>query len=275
MKKFSYLLLALTLCACGTKTQEPPRSLDETVNLLIECIADSTLSFEEYQPVFEEILDSIEDVVRNHPDADYRFFARQLPADMLEHICMSEPESKRDSILSLYDQRRRDILYTWYVQQLVDSTDNSPFIVISYAAPYDTNGNATRVSFTFSENCNQESEPVMIIVLPVKTEKPLILFSEWDENGKEYNSDSYVLANNNIEVFHDSGSTHILMSGGNFLRDMLEYQQMNVCYLREDAPNHITIDNDIYKRYVTAVPVDLYKFQEQYRAAHKWKEDYK
>lgn len=275
MKKICYLLFALTLCACGTKSVESPKPLDETVNLLIESIADSTLSFEEYHPVFEEILDSIEDVVLNHPDADYRFFARQLPADMLREICISEPEYKWDSIMNLYNKRRRDILYTWYVQQLVDSTDNAPFIILSYAAPYDTNGNDTRVSFTFSENNNQESEPVMIIVLPVKTEKPLILFSEWDENGKEYNSDLYVLANNNIEVFHDSGSTHILMSGGNFLRDMLEYQQMNVCYLREDAPNHITIDNDIYKRYVTAVPVDLYKFQEQYRAAHKWKEDYK
>ena len=275
MKRNFYLLLALTLCACGTKSKETPRPLDETVNLLIESIADTTLSFEEYQPVFEEILDSIEDVVLNHPDADYRFFARQLPADMLREICISEPEYTWDSIMNMYNKRRRDILYTWYVQQLVDSTDNAPFIILSYAAPYDTNGNDTRASFTFSENNNSESEPVMIIVLPVAAENPLILFSEWDENGKEYSSDSYVLANNNIEVFHDSGSTHILMSGDSFLRDMLEYQQINVCYLREDAPNHITIDNDIYKRYVTAVPVDLYKFQEQYRAAHKWMEEYK
>jgi len=275
MKKIFYLLLALSLCACETKQTQSPRPLDETVNLLIESIADSTLSFEEYQPVFEEILDSIEDVVLNHPDADYRFFARQLPADMLREICISEPEYTWDSIMNMYNKRRRDILYTWYVQQLVDSTDNAPFIILSYAAPYDTNGNDTRASFTFSENNNSESEPVMIIVLPVAAENPLILFSEWDENGKEYSSDSYVLANNNIEVFHDSGSTHILMSGDSFLRDMLEYQQINVCYLREDAPNHITIDNDIYKRYVTAVPVDLYKFQEQYRAAHKWMEEYK
>lgn len=275
MKKIFYLLLALSLCACETKQTQSPRPLDETVNLLIESIADTTLSFEEYQPVFEEILDSIEDVVLNHPDADYRFFARQLPADMLREICISESEYKWDSIMNMYNKRRRDILYTWYVQQLVDSTDNAPFIILSYAAPYDTNGNDTRASFTFSENNNSESEPVMIIVLPVAAENPLILFSEWDENGKEYSSDSYVLANNNIEVFHDSGSTHILMSGDSFLRDMLEYQQINVCYLREDAPNHITIDNDIYKRYVTAVPVDLYKFQEQYRAAHKWMEEYK
>lgn len=103
---------------------------------------------------------------------------------------------------------------------------------------------------------------------------PLILFSEWDENGKEYSSDSYVLANNNIQIFNDSTHTHILMSGENFLRDMLEYEQMNVCYIRADAPDYKTVENDIYKQYVTAIPVDLYQFQKQYRNANKWMEDY-
>lgn len=266
-------IIIFTFCTCGPKSQDSPRPLDETVNLLVESIADSTLSFEEYQPVFEEILDSIEDVVLNHPDAELRFFARQLPADMLREICMSEPEQKHDSILNLYNQRRRDILYTWYVQQLVDSTNNAPFIILSYAAPYDTNGNATRVSFTFSENNNPQSEPVMIVVLPVKTENPLILFSEWDENEKEYSSDSYVLANNNIMVYADSCQTHIMLMG-KFLNDMLDYQQMNVCYVNEDTPNYKTVENDLYKRYVTAIPVDLYKFQEQYRSAHKWMQNY-
>lgn len=174
--------------------------------------------------------------------------------------------------MSLYNQRRRDILYTWYVQQLVDSTDNKPFIILSYAAPYDTNGNDTRVSFTYSENNNQESEPVMIVVLPVKTENPLILFSEWDEEGKEYSSESYVLANRNIMVYTDSCQTHIILTG-KFVNDMLEYQQMNVCYVHDDAPDYITVENDIYKQYVIAIPVDFYKFQEQYRAAHKWMEE--
>ncbi len=73
MKRKIYLSLfasALMLCACGNKSKESPKPLDETVNLLVESIADSTRSFEEYQPVFEEILDSIEDVVLNHPDAE-------------------------------------------------------------------------------------------------------------------------------------------------------------------------------------------------------------
>ena len=193
---------------------------------------------------------------------------------MLEHICMSEPESKRDSILSLYDQRRRDILYTWYVQQLVDSTDNSPFIILSYAAPCDMDGNPICTSFTFSENCNQESESVMIVVIPVATENPLILFSEWDENGKEYSSESYVLANNNIMVYADSFQTQIMLMG-KFLNDMLDYQQMNVCYIRDDAPDYKTFENDIFKQYVTAIPVDLHKFHQQYQTAHKWMEDYR
>ena len=66
------LIIVFAFCACGTKAEETPRLLDETVNLLVESIADSTLSFAEYQPVFDEILDSIEDVVLNHPDAELR-----------------------------------------------------------------------------------------------------------------------------------------------------------------------------------------------------------
>ena len=269
---FPILLISLSFYACGKKSDSTAQTLDESFASLNESIADSSLSFEEYQPIFDEILDSLQDVVLNNPNADMRFAARQIPTYILTHICNSELEDKSDSILNLYNQRRRDILYTWYVQQLIDSTDNTPFIILSYAAPYDTNGNDTRVSFTFSEDNNPESEPVMIVVLPVETKNPLILFSEWDENGKEYSSDSYVLANNNIMVYPDLCQTHIMLMG-KFLNDMLEYQQMNVCYIRDDAPDYKTVKNDIYKQYVTAIPVDLYKFQEQYRAAHKWMED--
>ena len=272
MKRLTYIFsiaLALSFYACGNKPDNNAKTLDEAFVLLKEYIEDSTIPFEEYQPLFDEILDSLQDTVLNNPDANSRFIARTLPTYMLTHICNSEPENKGDSILNLYNQRRRDILYTWYVQQMIDSTDNKPFIIMSYAAPYDTEGNDTRVSFTFSENCYPESEPVMIIVLPVKAENPLILFSEWDENGKEYSSNSYVLANNNIMVYADTSQTHIMLMG-DFLNDMLEYEQMNVCYLRENAPEYKTVENDIYKQYVTAIPVDLYQFQRQYQVAHQW-----
>ena len=266
---FFILLIALSFYACGNQPDNNANTLDEAFVLLKEYIEDSTIPFEEYQPLFVEILDSLQDTVLNNPDANSRFIARTLPAYMLTYICNSEPKDKRDSILNLYNQRRRDILYTWYVQQMIDSTDNKPYIIMSYAAPYDTDGNDTRVSFTFSENCNPESEPVMIVVLPVKAENPLILFSEWDENGKEYSSNSYVLANNNIMVYADTCQTHIMLMG-DFLNDMLEYEQMNVCYLRENAPDYKTVENDIYKQNVTAMPVDLYQFQHQYKAAHQW-----
>jgi hypothetical protein len=168
-----------------------------------------------------------------------------------------------------------DSLYIWKVQRLIDSTSNKPNIVLSSTVPCDTNRNDNKVvHFTFSENCNPESKPIMIVILPVQAEKPLIIFSQWDENGKVYYSDSYMLENNNILVHVDSRQTHITLIG-DFLKDMLEYQEMNVCYLREDAPEYKTIENDIYKQYVTTIPVDLYKFQEQYRAANKWMEDNK
>lgn len=271
MRKIFYLLLALTLCACGIKTQEPPRSLDETVNLLIESIADTTLSFEEYQPVFEEILDSIEDVVLNHPDADYRFFARQLPADMLEHICMSEPKYKWDSILNLYAQRQQDILSTWYVQQLVDSTDNAPFIILSYAAPYDVSGNNTRVSFTFSENTNPESKPVLFITLPrdAYEDEPLVMFMG-DQPDKDY-----CHKDGNMDLYGNKEEGLSLGLYGDFLNDMLSYDQIHVIYMNENVKNYPNIKDAPYDECLTQVAVNLKQFQKQYKAAHKWKEDYK
>lgn len=274
MKKLLFIFsIALIVCACGTKSNESPRALDESINLLSESIDDPSIPFEEYQPVFDEILDSLQYDVLNDPDADWRFVARQLPANILGKICMSEPEQKRDSIWDLYIQRWKDILYTWYVQELIDSTDNSPFFIMSYAAPYDTDGKDTRVGFTFSETSTPQNEPIMIIGVPVKAEDPLILFSEWDEYGNEISSNTYTRQNNNVMVLADSCQTHIMLTGS-FLYDMLMYPRMSICYLREDAPEYMTAEKDIYKLYVTEVPVDLHQFQLQYRAAYQWMEDY-
>ena len=103
MKKIFYLLLALTLCACGTKPIESPRALDESIDLLVSNIGDSALSFEEYQLIFEEILDSLQDVVLTNPNAELRFAARKTPSIMLSYICNSVSENKSDSILNLYN----------------------------------------------------------------------------------------------------------------------------------------------------------------------------
>lgn len=269
-KNFPIFLFALTLCACGNKTKETHRPLGETVNLLIASIADSTLSFEEYQPVFEEILDSIEDVVLNHNDADLRFFARQLPADMLREICTSEPEHKRDSILNLYNQRQEDILSTWYVQQLVDTIDHAPFIVLSYAAPYDTNGNETRVSFTFSENTNPENVHILFITLPREAyeDNPLVMFM-----GNKPPVD-YCPKDENMDIYGNKEEGMSLGLFGDFLKDMLSYDEIRVIYMNENVKNYPDIKDAPYDECLVQVAVDLKQFQQQYCTAHKWMEDY-
>jgi len=274
MRRKIYLFIfafALILCACGNKSKESPRPLGETMNILVESVADSTLSFEAYQPVFEEILDSIEDVVLNHTDADYRFFARQLPTEMLREICMSEPEYKRERVWNLYEQRQNDILSTWYVQQLVDSTDNAPFIILSYAAPYDAYGNNTRVSFTFSENNNPKSEPVLLITLPrdAYEDEPLVLFT-----GGNPETD-YSQKNGNMDIFGNKEDGMSLGFFGDFLNDMLTHNEIRVIYMNEKVKNYPDISQAPYDECLVQVAVDLKKFQEQYRAAHKWMEGYK
>ena len=68
MKRLIYIFsiaLVLSFYACGNKSAEYPRALDESIDLLVSNIGDSALSFEEYQPIFEEVLDSLQDVVLN------------------------------------------------------------------------------------------------------------------------------------------------------------------------------------------------------------------
>ncbi|MBR1929388.1 MAG: hypothetical protein IJ834_06650 [Paludibacteraceae bacterium] len=115
MKRLIYIFsiaLVLSFYACGNKPDNNVRTLDDSFVLMKEYIEDPASSFEEYQPIFEEILDSLQDVVLTNPDAELRFAARKAPTIMLSYICNSVSKNKSDSILNLYNQRRRDILYT-------------------------------------------------------------------------------------------------------------------------------------------------------------------
>ena len=271
MKKFFYLLLALALCACGTKSEENQMNLKEDLEQLVQCIMDSSMHFEDYQPLFDEVLDSIEADVLHNPDAGTRFAARKTPNNLLLMIRTSESVEKRDSISQLYDQRNRDILYTWYVQQLIDSTDNSPFTLLSYAAPYDTNGNETHVSFTFSENTKTESKPVLFITLPrdAYEDEPLVMFMG-DKPDKDY-----CHKDGNMDLYGSKEEGLSLGLYGDFLNDMLSYNQIRVIYMNENVKNYPNIKDAPYDECLTQVAVDLTQFQKQYQAAHKWMEDYK
>ena len=268
-KMLLFITIGITFCACGPKAKMQPVTLHEKFEQLDQSIKDSTLSFEMYEPLVVEVLDSLENIVCNNPDAEKRFFARRLPIKLFTVITNTEPEYKRESIWARYHSRRNKILSMWYVQQLIDSVSNNPFIVISYAAPYDSNGNDTRVGFTFCESSNPEVEPIMLITLPVVTDDPAIFFCKWDENDIEYHSDLYVGANQNIEVFVDSIRTTILMSG-HFLQDMLSYEQIDVCYFNDKTHQYNNVENVPLEDRVTKIPVCLHFFQEQYQSAHQW-----
>ena len=251
-------VLTIPFVSCGKSsdaetTDEAPRSLAETANLLQTSIEDPALSFEEYQPIFEEVLDSLEEIVLHHPDADLRFFARRLPANILGAIGMSEPPRKRDSIWSLYEQRCRDILFTWYVQQQVDSTENAPFIIISYAAPYDIDGYDTRLSFTFSENHNPQSGPVLLMVLPADAyeDNPVVMFT----GGKP--AATYSNKDGNLTLFGSKEEGLALSLFDDFLKDMLSHDEIRVFYKNNEE-------------HAVQVVVELDQFQKQYQLAHNW-----
>ena len=59
------IALALSFYACSNKSANSGKTMNESFVLQKEHIVDPALSFEEYQPIFEEILDSLLEVVLN------------------------------------------------------------------------------------------------------------------------------------------------------------------------------------------------------------------
>ncbi len=268
MKRLLYILfISLLVCACTSNKDTENVSLYEQIEDLYSLADDTSSTFKDYEPLFVNILDSLEDIVLHNPNANERFLTRQMPHLILEYIDRAEPDNRGDSIWEVYNQRREDILYTWYVQQLIDSTDNSPFVIMSYAAPFDEDRNTTRVGFTFSENNNPDSEPVMIITLPDVTDYVIILFSLWDDtNITKYTE--YYSSKGEMTLASDSTGTSILLFG-KFLQDMLKYQQMKICYYNP----HINKEECRFEPSVIGysnVPVELHRFQQQYQLAHQW-----
>ena len=61
---------------------------------------------------------------------------------------------------------------------------------------------------------------------------------------------------------------------GNFLDDMLANDEMQVMYMNDNVKNYSDIKDAPYDECLVQIAVDLKQFQQQYRAARKWMEDY-
>lgn len=61
---------------------------------------------------------------------------------------------------------------------------------------------------------------------------------------------------------------------GDFLKDMLSYDEIRVIYMNENVKNYPDIKDAPYDECLVQVAVDLKQFQQQYCTAHKWMEDY-
>ena len=261
------MISAATLVACGGGHNNTENMADK-VESLVQCARDSTKVFEDYEALFVEVLDSLEDIVNNHPNADYRFLARKLVVPISEVVYSAQPQEKRDSIFNLYNSRCNVINTTWYVQQLLDTTTNSPFVIMSYAAPYDEDMNDTRVSFTFSESNEPIAEPCMIIHSHDVGTYPVVLFSLWT------NDMTHIVtykADKDMTAITDSTGVSLLLFG-DFLQDMLKYEEMKVCYWCRSPFYPRTHKPSISS--TIRIPVDIHQFQKQYESVHKWLIEY-
>jgi len=271
LKRIVIILCVVGLVSCGSKTTTPQEDVWDMLRLLEETTQEQDAKFSDYENLFASILDSLQYKVLNSPDADERYNARAVAHNMLPSVCIANGEEQTKVICSKYNEQNELIKHSWYVQLLTDSTDNSHFILMSFAKPYDEHGNITRMGLSFIENNVQD--PLLIINIPknILDNNPLVLFSKWDENNEEHSSCAYCRANQNVEIIGEPGEDgHCVMLSGKFLDDMLSYDVMYFCYLDGDLVTNPGKEKITKGDGVGMISIELSYFQKQHLDASKW-----
>lgn len=213
-----------------------------------------------------EMLDSLDLIARTSPDAKLRSEARMTAIELLNF-------NDNQECLDSNQLRCLEIFATWYVQQIIDSTTNEPFIIMSYSTVWDSQGRAAHAGITFSQAPN--NTPILAITLPANayvTEdaSPLIYFEKNITDEQTYESSLYNIDNKNLLVFGDNEAGNIIMLSNNFLEDMLNYRDMRILYMNNNAPKYDKLSDANPDECLTQIVVELGGFHQQYREAYKW-----
>lgn len=239
------LVCCLMFCSCGNKQQgeQAPK-----------------------KDASSEMLDSLDLIVRTSPDAQLRYDARMTAIELLN---LDENQESLDS----NQLRCLEIFATWYVQQLIDSTTNEPFIIMSYSTAWDSHGRAAHAGLTFSQAL--KNAPVLAITLPTnayvtKETSPLIYFEENIEDDKPYESSWYNIDEKNLLLFGNNEDGNIVMLSNNFHEDMLNYKTMRIMYINTNIKKYDKLSDSAPDECLTQIVVELRCFHQQYREAYKW-----
>ena len=253
MKKiFILALCALSVTAFAKKAPKGSGlNFEQNLAVVTEGCLDSSIPFSKYKANFEELLDSTALYVLTDPDADFRHQVRSLPMLVMTHIISAMKDSVEiKAFEDRYDQRCKDILYTWYVQQRIDSVENERFLILSLTAAFDDLANQTRVGYTFG--ANPTGQPVLLMGMPLGTEPGSTMVFFVPKNEEE---EILFLKDDDVEVAEENGQMILMIMRDDLEQCMMQYKALDVWY-----------QNDGLK----SVSVQLNRFQEQYPAAKKW-----
>ena len=255
MKKLLCLVaIAAMIMACSKKEQSGTGlTFEENFKYVAECCLDSTIPFKEYETNFEEFLDSIESFVLTDADADFRHQMRTMPILAMTHIISPMTDSVEISaITDRYEERCKDILYTWYVQQLTDTIENERCIILSITAALDELATPIRVGMSFANN--SKDHPVMLIGLPQGTTDYGLMIFFIPENDEDeilfLSNDDFVMSDPSAEE-----QTIVTITSPEVEKWLMEYKELDIWYQNDG---------------LTAVSVALKRFHEQYPAAKEW-----
>ena len=263
MKKIFYVLLTVTLCACGAKNvttdEEALSHEDSLLYNVFRAIGDSTWSCIDYKDSFYKLLDTMQTHVESYPDEDIRIGAKSLALEIVglcfygDFLSLEEQKFFIDSLVLRFS----DVMSTWYSPFYASERDadwrQQP--VMSQCVVFHSKDESDTNQYIYMDMyLTPDNKEVMIMTLPLEAEQlASIVFT--DDATDLDNATTFNLSNslNVLERTEEDGLS--VLFGKDFIDAMLAHTGMFIGYVGEGE----TLEESYRSAHLL-----LTKFHEQY-----------
>lgn len=264
MKRNFYLLLALTLCACGKNVSPESESIpaDSLLRTVLRAIIDTNQSCVDVKDEFYMFLDTMQSHVETYPDEDIRIGAKSFAMDLcglfLYGDCCSQEEMQffYDSLLL----RIAAIPETWYSpfssSETIGDDNQEPVLTQNVVFRYgdDEQNHIIYMDLYFLPN----NEEAMVVTLPMEAEYLSSVMFHGEEMSDIDTTSTFNLMNAYKVLDKTEDLGQVIAFGKDLIDAMLTHDGMYIAYIGDE-------DSDDIKERFHDAHLRLDKFHEQYQ----------
>lgn len=262
-KRIFYLILALTLCACGKNVSPESESIpaDSLLRTVLRAIIDTNLSCIDVKEEFYMFLDTMQSHVETYPDEDIRIGAKSFAMDLcglfLYGDCCSQEEMQffYDSLLL----RIAAIPETWYSpfssSETIGDDNQEPVLTQNVVFRYgdDEQNHIIYMDLYFLPN----NEEAMVVTLPMEAEYLSSVMFHGEEMSDIDTTATFNLMNAYKVLDKTEDLGQVIAFGKDLIDAMLTHDGMYIAYIGDE-------DSDDTKERFHDGHLRLNKFHEQY-----------